>query len=332
MTLPNPVPPAPLVVWCNLPLQPRLRDALATGLGQHQVLWATNIAPTNLFTGRPDPALADADIAFGQPEASQCAELARLRWVHLSSAGYAPFDPPAVRSAFAARSAALSNSSSVFAEPCAQHLLAFLLSQGRLLPQALANQLGPHGWPKAAMRTGSRLLRGQTVLLVGMGNIAHRLCQLLAPFELEIMGFRRTPSGDEAVPTFVLGELERHLPRADHVIDLLPGSASTSRFFNAARFALMKPGALFANIGRGTTVDQEALIHALHDRPLGAAYLDVTDPEPLPPEHPLWTTPRCYITPHSAGGHGDEPDRLLAHFLANFARWGRGESLRDRIL
>jgi phosphoglycerate dehydrogenase-like enzyme len=94
----------------------------------------------------------------------------------------------------------------------------------------------------------------------------------------------------------------------------------------------MKPGAVFYNIGRGTTVDQVALIAALKAGPLSAAYLDVTDPEPLPPNHPLWTAPNCWITPHTAGGHDDEFGRLAGHFLQNLGRFGRGETLADRVI
>ena len=89
---------------------------------------------------------------------------------------------------------------------------------------------------------------------------------------------------------------------------------------------------MFYNIGRGTTVDQSALLDALHTGKLSAAYLDVTNPEPLPPDHPLWSAPNCYITPHTAGGHHDEFERLARHFIDNLRRFERGEELVDRIV
>jgi phosphoglycerate dehydrogenase-like enzyme len=85
-------------------------------------------------------------------------------------------------------------------------------------------------------------------------------------------------------------------------------------------------------VGRGTTVDQTALLAALQSGRLAAAYLDVTDPEPLPVDHPLWSAPNCYITPHSAGGHRTEPMRLAGHFLDNLRRFERGEPLLDRVI
>jgi phosphoglycerate dehydrogenase-like enzyme len=320
----------PSLIWCNLGLTDQLRARLLSQVDPQRVRFGQKNPQGNLPPGVPDPTLEGAHIAFGQPHGPQCAQLPELRWVQLSSAGFTSFDVPSVRETLRGRTV-VSTSSSVYAEPCAQHVLALLLSHLRLLPTGWAAQQVA-GWPKKEMRTGARLLRGQTVLLVGMGAIAQRLCQLLAPFGLELVGVRRRPRGDEPVPTITVEQLDEHLPRADVVVDLLPGNGETARFFDAARFARMKPGAIFLNIGRGTTVEQGALAAALTGGLLGAACLDVTDPEPLPPEHPLWSAPRCVITPHAAGGHADEFERLLAHFLENLARFDRGQEPRDRVL
>ena len=94
----------------------------------------------------------------------------------------------------------------------------------------------------------------------------------------------------------------------------------------------MKPGARFYNVGRGATVDQEALVEALVAGRLGAAHLDVTAPEPLPPGHALWGAPNCYITPHMAGGRRGETIELVRHFLANLAAFETGAALVDRVM
>ena len=101
---------------------------------------------------------------------------------------------------------------------------------------------------------------------------------------------------------------------------------------DAAKFAAMKRGAIFYNIGRGGTVDQGALLDALKSGRVRCAYLDVTDPEPLPPEHPLWAQPNCFITPHTAGGAVDEFDRLAQHFLANLRAFEAGATLTNRVI
>ena len=120
--------------------------------------------------------------------------------------------------------------------------------------------------------------------------------------------------------------------QADHIVNILPDSAETRHFFNAARFATIKPGAVFYNIGRGATVDQAALLSALGSGRLNAAWLDVTEPEPLPDDHPLLAEPHCFITPHVAGGHRDEATTLVRHFLKNLDRFVQGEPLLDRVM
>jgi phosphoglycerate dehydrogenase-like enzyme len=207
-----------------------------------------------------------------------------------------------------------------------------MLAQSRALPPSLLNQFGPRAWPTPDLRPRCRLLVGQTVLLLGFGAIARRLAELLQPLRMNISAVRQNPRGDEPVPTHSISELEKLLPLADHVVNILPSSPATDRIISASRFAAMKPGAIFYNIGRGTTVDQKPLIESLTSGHLAAAYLDVTDPEPLPSDHPLWRAPNCFITPHTGGGHIDESDRIVDHFLQNLRRFQSNQPLRDRIL
>jgi phosphoglycerate dehydrogenase-like enzyme len=275
--------------------------------------------------------MAEADVAFGQPDPQSVMDCERLKWVHLTSAGYARYDNESFRAALAMRGAVLTNSSQVYAEPCAEHALAMMLALARQLPPSVEAQRTERSWPGVERRAHSYLLTGQAVLLLGFGAIARRLVELLAPFKMQITAVRRKP-GDATGVTFVPeAEMTGALTSADHVVDLLPSNRATQRFMNAQRFAAMKPGAIFYNLGRGDTVDQGALIAALARGGLRAAYLDVTDPEPLPPEHPLWTAPNCFITPHTAGGFAGEDHALLRHFLENLDRWTRGSALADQI-
>jgi phosphoglycerate dehydrogenase-like enzyme len=322
-----------LVIWSNAAIPEAARARLVEGTRAHRLVVpaAGLVAPSG--SGVVDPALAEADVAFGQPDPAQLLALPRLRWVHLSSAGYNPYDRADVRGALAARGTRLTKSSLVYDDPCAEHALAFLLAHARRLPEAFANAHGPRAWPQHALRARARLLEGQSIVLVGFGTIARRLAALLAPLGPVVTGVRRRVAGDEPVPTFAWGsaDADRAIAGADHVVDLLPGGAGTERAFDAARIGTLKPGAVFTNIGRGTTVDQDALAAALAAGRLAAAYLDVTDPEPLPPDHPLWTTPGCFITPHAAGGDADEGDRLVRHFLENLARFSSSRPLLDEV-
>jgi phosphoglycerate dehydrogenase-like enzyme len=321
---------SPLTIWSNLQLTGRALAALQSGLGPHRLVRAAESTTCFQPIGRHDPALAEADVAFGQPEADQCASCARLLWVHLASAGYTTFVGDDIRAQLIARGIPLTNSSLVYDEPCAQHALAFMLAEARQLPGSIRDQATTHAWNTPPTRAASFLLKGQTVLLVGYGAIAKRLAELLAPFGLHLVGFRRRPRGDEPIEVRPMAELADWLPRADWVIDILPAANDTAGFFDQPKFVAMKPGASFMNIGRGATVDQAALLAALRGH-LRAAYLDVTSPEPLPREHPLWSAPGCFITPHVAGGHEDECDRLVALFLANLDRYQRGLPLAGRV-
>jgi phosphoglycerate dehydrogenase-like enzyme len=320
-----------LTIWSNAPLPPQTESRLTQSLAPNRLL----ISPQRtaiLSAGGPDPLLAQADIAFGQPDPRQILSLAALKWIQLTTAGYTRYDRPDIRETLGQRGTIITSASSVFDEPCAEHALSFILANARALPQAAANQLGPRDWPIDALRTRSRLLTGQSALILGFGAIARRLTELLMPLHMNLSAVRQNPRGNEPIPTHPVSSIDSLLPNADHVINILPSSPSTDNFFTAARFALMKPGAIFYNIGRGTTVDQNALIAALASEKIAAAYLDVTVPEPLPPDNPLWKAPNCFITPHTAGGSADEFDRNVDHFLTNLKLFQTGTPLRDRII
>ncbi|HLL87846.1 MAG TPA: D-2-hydroxyacid dehydrogenase [Tepidisphaeraceae bacterium] len=324
--------PKPLVVWTNHKFPEHLSNELRRQIGGAELVLAQSMASSNLTAAGADPGLATADIAFGQPDPAQVMNSPGVRWVHLSTAGYTRYDRDDFKAAIKGRGGAFTTSSAVFADPCAQHVLAMMLACARQLPAAWANQQNVRGWPYLEARVNSHLLTGQRVLILGFGAIARRLVDLLRPFDCEMIATRRTVKGNEPIGVVPVDQTDDLLPDADHVVNILPASDETRHFLNAARFARLKRTAILYNIGRGDTVDQDALVSALNNRQLAAAYLDVTSPEPLPPEHPLWAAPNCFITPHTAGGHANESARLLEHFLDNFRRFISGGTMRDRIV
>ena len=321
---------APLTIWTNAFLTDDTREDLRRAAAPHRLLVAAP-TPDVLAQGAPDATMHEAEVAFGQPDPETLVECPRLQWVHLSSAGYSRYETPRLRELLAAGGLALTNSSAVYAEPCAQHALAFLLASARQLHAAHEVQRTSRAWHHTEIRSRSRLLGGETILLVGFGSIGARLAELLAPFGARVIGVRRSRREDGAVKSITVEDLPKELPNADHVVNILPDNASSRHFFDSSRFKQCKPGATYYSIGRGTTTDQDALLASLRSRHLAAAYLDVTDPEPLPPEHPLWTEPDCFITPHSSGGHATESTRLVEHFLQNLRRFERGEPLVDQV-
>jgi phosphoglycerate dehydrogenase-like enzyme len=320
----------PFTIWSNAGFPKPALDLLQLKSGNHRLVFATQTHASVLAAGGPDPQLAQADIAFGQPDPRQIIESPKVKWVHVTSAGYTRYDTPAFREAMKKRGGVFTNSSAVYSEPCAEHVVSMMYAFARQLPWAWSNQHEERGWPQLPLRADCALLEGQSVLLYSMGSIARRLIELLAPLRMKITGVRQKVRGDEPVPTVTTEQADGLLGSADHIIDILPESRSTTSFFNSDRFAKMKSGAIFYNIGRGSTVDQDALIGALHGK-LRGAYLDVMTPEPLPADHPLWKVSNCYITPHSAGGHATEFDRLVTHFLDNLRRYESGQPLKDVI-
>ncbi len=321
-----------LTIWTNAQLAEAPRAQLLAGISPHRLVSSPQLMASNLVKAAPDPALLEADIAFGQPDPDLALECPRLRWIHLNTAGYTRYDAPAFRATFGGRGSRLTNSSQVYAEPCAEHVFAFMLAQARQLPASHDTQRTDRVWPSLPRRALSRLLLGERVVLLGFGAIGRRLAEMLAPFHMHITAVRRRPAGDENVHVVTEDHLEAALADADHVVNILPENAATLRFVNAPRLAATKRGAIFYNVGRGTTVDQDALLAALQSGRLAAAHLDVTDPEPLPAAHPLWSTPNCYITPHTAGGHDTERARLVSHFLENLRRFDSGQELIDRVI
>ena len=321
-----------LTIWCNAKLTDSASRRLREGLSKHRLVEAANASASVLVAGQTDPAIGSADVAFGQPAVEDCLKHDRLRFIALTTAGYTRYDREDLKEELRRRGAALTNSSDVFADPCAQHVLAMMLALGRQLLASHQDQLTDHSWHYAERRYHSRLLTGQTVLLLGYGAIGRRLTELLAPFGMKVLALRRQSRSESTVRIIAAEQLSTALGEADHVVNILPDNDETKGFVNARRLACFKKGARFYNVGRGTTVDQPALLEALESGRLDAAYLDVMEPEPLPPEHPLWTARNCYITPHTAGGRHDQDDALVEHFLENLAAFERGAEMKNRVV
>jgi phosphoglycerate dehydrogenase-like enzyme len=175
--------------------------------------------------------------------------------------------------------------------PVSEWVMAAILAAQKMLPDLRDDQRA-HRWQEQP----SRELAGSTVMILGFGSIGAAVEERLRPFGVELIRVaRRAREGVHAAE-----ELDALLPRADIVIVLLPLTPATSGLLDARSLSLLAPGALLVNAARGPIVDTQALLELLQRRRIRAV-LDVTDPEPLPPEHPLWDAPGVLITPHLAG-------------------------------
>jgi phosphoglycerate dehydrogenase-like enzyme len=256
-------------------------------------------------------------LPFGVPASRMpvLAKLPRLRLIQLMSAGAEnaiPYVPPGVT---------LCNARGAHDPAVAEWLMAVILAEVRQLPRFMAEQLAGT-WAPAA----SKPMRGQTVLIVGYGSIGRAVERLLIPFGVRIERVAR-----HARPgVSSIDELPAVLPRADIVILLVPVTPATIGLVDARFLSLMRDHALLVNAARGSIVDTGALLAELNSGRLRAA-LDVTDPEPLPAGHPLWSAPGLLLTPHVAGASTDAIAQAMVIVKDQLARYAAGEPLNDVV-
>jgi phosphoglycerate dehydrogenase-like enzyme len=166
------------------------------------------------------------------------------------------------------------------------------------------------------------------VLLVGHGAIGQEIERMLEPFRVELTRVAR--SARTAPMVHAIGELDALLPQAQVVVLILPLTPESHHLIGARQFGLMQQGTLLVNAARGPIVDTDALVEALHSGRIRAA-VDVTDPEPLPEGHPLWTCPNLLITPHVAGSSPEFGPRSLQNAAEELRRYMNGEPLKNVV-
>jgi phosphoglycerate dehydrogenase-like enzyme len=267
----------------------------------------------------PDGARAFFAAALGAP---------KLRWLQTFNAG---IDHP-IFARFLERGVRVTTAAGASAEPIAQTALAGLLMLARGFPQWLDAQRR-RAWAPHPPAEIPRDLRGQTIVIFGLGAIGSELARLTRALGLRVIGVRRGAGrGDEPVDELHGPDrLRELLPRADWLAIACPLSDATRGAIDASALSLLPHGAHLINVARGEIVDEAALTERLRDGRLAGAYLDVFATEPLPPESPLWSLPNVIATPHnSAASRGNEA-RQIAIFADNLARFGRGESLRNEV-
>jgi phosphoglycerate dehydrogenase-like enzyme len=275
-----------------------------------------------------EPHLGDLDVVFAwnfdRPRLLDLLpRTPRLRWVQSISAGVEDLVSPALRE----HGVVLTNAAGVYDPGLAESVLGFLLAfSARILESA---RRAPGEWVSDPVR----LLRGTLALVVGAGSIGTETGRLLRSAGLRVRGVARTARPADDVFESIAGpdSLQEELAAADHVVNVLPITPATRRKFDAAAFAAMKPTALFVNIGRGATVDEQALIAALEQGRIGGAALDVFEVEPLPVESPLWRMSNVLVSPHRAGDHERWADDVVAVFVDNLRRFVAGAPLRNVV-
>ena len=248
-----------------------------------------------------------------------------LKWAHFHSTAIEQhvFVPQLL-----ARGVKLTTSAGTNAEPVAQTAIAGLLMLARRFPRWLDAQ-HRHAWEPMRGDQVPADLRGQTVMVVGLGNIGMPIARFCQAVGMYVIGIRRTPKNandplDEIHPLMKFAEL---LPRCQWLVLACPYTKETHHLVNAGTLAELPQGAALINVARGRVVDEPALIAALKSGQLGCAYLDVFEKEPLPAESPLWDLPNVILTPHNASVSAGNDRRSAEMFLLNLEKWARGEPL-----
>lgn len=261
------------------------------------------------------------------PEVGRKIEASKvISWVHILSAGY-----EGVTAAGWPKGVTFTSSGGVLSRAVAEHAFAMLTTLSRQLDKAAITQTKA-AWDRSPARAAT-ILSGTTVAIVGFGSIGQRIAKLARGYDMTVIGLSRSgranDAADEVHPASALLQV---LPRAHAVISALPLSPETQHIFNAAAFARFKPNAFFVNVGRGGVVDQAALIEALRNGALAGAGLDVTDPEPLPKNDPLWSAPNLLISAHYGGsGDPDTGKRVASVLMENIRRFRAAETLLNQI-
>lgn len=223
---------------------------------------------------------------------------------------------------------AVTNASGVHGPNISEYVIGALISLARDFPRAARNQ-NERVWQSY----GTRELHGSTVTIVGLGAIGQAVVDRLEPFGVDTIGVRYSP--EKGGPTDeVLGFDEIHdaLRRTDAVVLACPLTDATRSLLDDEAFKTLPPHAHLVNIARGGVVDTDALVNALQSNDIGAAFLDVTDPEPLPADHPLWGFDNVRITPHNAGHSPVYFERLSDIVAANYEALETGEEIENRVV
>jgi phosphoglycerate dehydrogenase-like enzyme len=220
----------------------------------------------------------------------------------------------------------LTNGAGVGAIPISEYVVMCLLAGLKGFPELVRAQ-DRREWLK---RPPSRAeISGKRALVYGYGGIGRAIAERLRPFGVSVTGVRRNPGSEPGV--IAATDWEAALPETDLLILSVPLTGETTALVGETQLAALPKGAWVANIARGGLIDTAALIAALKSGHLGGAYLDVTDPEPLPADSELWSLPNVILTPHSSWATEHQMDRAAEIFRKNFERYVRAEPLRNVV-
>lgn len=273
-------------------------------------------------------AMAEVEVVLGVITPAMFARAKKLRWVHAITSGADAYLFPEM----VASPVLLSGDKGLVGSHLADHTFGLLLALTRRIGRAI--QDAPHSWKnRVAYRAEEFELEGCTMGVVGFGGTGRHIARRAAAFGMRVLAVDcdPVPPSPEVQEVWGSARLAEMLGQSDVVASGLPLTKDSHHLFNAKTFAQMKKGALFVNVTRGELFDDAALIAAIKSGHLAGAGLDVGPEEPLPTDHPLWTTPNVLMTPHTAGASQFRISRNLDRFCRNVALYRAGKPLEGQI-
>lgn len=274
--------------------------------------------------------VGDAQAVIGLCSAELLAAAPGLHWIQILSVGA---ERCVAVPGLAASGVVLTNMQRTSAVPIAEHAIAMMMALGRGLPHYGRAQQAGQWRGDAADEPDMREVGGRTLLVVGLGGIGTEVARRAHGLGMRVIAIRnsRREGPDFVSEVGLPEELHAFAARADAVVSALPLTPETTDLFDAAFFEAMKPGGWFINVGRGRSVVTDALVAALDSGRLAGAGLDVTEPEPLPAGHRLWSRPNVIITPHVAASSDVQGERYWILVAENLRRYAAGEPLLNVV-
>jgi phosphoglycerate dehydrogenase-like enzyme len=262
-----------------------------------------------------------AQVLYGLPNESPAGlariarENPRLQWVHAMAAGAGGAVKASGLDQETLRKFKVTTSAGVHALPLAEFAALGILNGFKRSAELVQDQAAK-AWPE--LRTPTRLVSGSTLVVTGLGEIGLETARIARALGMKVSGTKRTVEPIEGIDQVADNDgLPGLLATADAVVNTLPGTPFTEKLFSRDVFAAMKPGTVFVNVGRGTVVDEEALLEALNNGQVSYACLDVFAVEPLPQESPLWDHPKVLVSPHTSALSAAENRLIAERFCGN---------------
>ncbi|MBC7878617.1 MAG: D-2-hydroxyacid dehydrogenase [Anaerolineales bacterium] len=265
---------------------------------------------------------SDVDIVFGETGLIKdaLASLPALTWVQTTSAGVETLMNSALR-----RDYILTNARNVFGKLMSEYVFGYLLAHERQIFKRFADQQAKH-WNQK--NTG--VLYGKTIGLLGVGSIGAELARTAKFFEMTVHGYTRSSETSQNIDKYFHGnDLLKFASGLDYLVSVLPNTQETRKIVNADLLNTLAPHTLFINVGRGSAVDETALLDALNENKIAGAVLDVFEQEPLPIDHPFWTTKNLIMTFHSSAP--SLPEDLAKVFIENYKLFIEGKPLQHLV-